>query len=641
MVTLTSFPLETLEIIASDLADSKQSLYAFSQTSRRCNAASKNRFRAITVRVSSLKNLEAEIKSWNTIFERNSAFGFVRELTISGRLATPADEAEEQGDCGNPLPKAIVEHDQGEDELTRRGEVYDDILRGRFYHLGVEEELSDDPWKEVAALLRKLTGLKEVVWACERWFPQPLLDVLHRTPGCQLHIKAFDPPRLSRADPDDDEDDDSDDDESIHDSEEDTALQSCGALKEGCVDENEYRLATSPCLTSVVVPVAYDDPHRGSNEDAAQWMVRALTPSLKHVHIIDSGPGFAYRTMTRVSSRQHILGDELNDEIGPGELESLSLDPANEERLESWEKAIDFSRLRNLQLWRARRGTLARARLCDLSSLKVLALDVFNDRHSIDASPVDRAVATFLTSLPRLESLHLTGPWSAETFAAVLKHYGRSLRTLSLYPSENRRLHQFLITPNNIQAIGKYCPNLRDVRLQVKRSSGDKEEQEIYRAIGALPKVRHVSLQLDIYNPVKVGLPERSLERDSEHVRQIFINMAIDEKLAEEIARLIASEGRIETVSLDIGINVTGILGDVARYMKRQWKCFIVPRSADELGVVVKELNVERRKRREEGESSTELFDFAKAFASLWPLNEHLSGWRHAWHSFPLQKVEE
>jgi hypothetical protein len=594
------------------------------------------------VRVSSPKNLETEIKSWHTILERNLAFGAVRHLTISGRLAIPADEADEQEDYGNPLPMVIVQHDQGEDELTRRGEVYDDILRGRFYHLGVEEELSDDPWKQVAGFLRRLTGLKEVVWACERWFPQPLLDVLHGIPGCQLHVKAFDPPLLSRANLDDDDDDDGDpDDESGHDSEEDTGLQSCDALKEGCVDEYEYRLATSPWLTSVVVPVAYDDPHRDSNAEAVQWMVRGLTPSLKHVHIVDSGPGFAYRTMTRASSRQHILGDELDDEMGPGELESLSLDPANKERFETWETAIDFSRLRNLQLWRACRRTLARARLCDLSSLKTLALDVFNERHSIDASPVDRAIAGFLTSLPRLESLHLTGPWSTETFTAVLQHHGRSLRTLSLYPSENRHLPQFLITPFKIQALGKYCPNLRDIRLQVKRSAGDQEEQEIYGAIAALSKVRHVSLQLDIYNLVKVGLPERSLERDSEHVRQIFINMAVDAKLAEEIARLIASQGRIETVTLDIGINVTGTLGDVARYMKRQWKCFIVPSDTVDLGVVVKELNVERRKRRQEWEADTELFDFARAFLSVWPLGVDLSDWRHAWHSFPLQKIEE
>ncbi|KAJ0414891.1 hypothetical protein BJY00DRAFT_18369 [Aspergillus carlsbadensis] len=639
MVTLSSLPLETLEIITSHLTDYGPSLYAFSQASRRCNAASKNRFRAITVRVSSPKHLATEIRSWHGILERNSAFGSVRNLTISGRLATPADEAEEQGDTGNPLPKVIVEHDQGEDELTRRGEVYDDILRGRFYHLGVEEELSDDPWKDVAGLLRRLTGLKQVVWACERWFPRPLLDVLDGIPGCQLHVKAFDPPRLIK--PDVDIDDDGDDDNESEDySVEDSSLQSGDELKEGCVDEYEYSFATSPCLTSAVVPVAYDDPHRKSNEDAVQWMVRGLTPGLKHVHIIDSGPGFAYRTLTRPTSRQHILGDALNDEVGPGELESLSLDPANEERLESWEKVIDYSRLCHLQLWRARRATLARAQLCELSSLKSLALDVFNDRHSIDASPVDRSVAAFLKTLPRLESLHLTGPWATGTFRTVLEHHGRSLRTVSLYPSENRRLHQFLLTPYEIQAIGKYCPNLCDIRLQVKRSAGDQEEQEIYQAIAALLKVRHVSLQLDIYNPVAVGQPERSLETNSEHVRQILINMAVDAKLAEEIACIIASQGRIETVTLDLGINVTGILGDVARYMKRQWKCFIVPLDTNDL-VVVKELNVERRKRRQEGEAATELLNFAKAFASVWPSSENSPGWQHSWHSFPLQKVGE
>ncbi|KAL2821142.1 hypothetical protein BJX63DRAFT_379471 [Aspergillus granulosus] len=629
MATLLSLPLETLELISSHLTDHKLSLYAFSQATKRCAAASNIRFREITLRLSVREEIEFHIIRWSEILQQNSAFSSVRHLTISGCIAMGKEEQDLDGFL---LPSVIVECDQGEDELTRRGEVYDDILRGRFYQLGVEEDQSDEPWKDFAAFLERLTGLKNIVWACERCFPQPLLSVLHGIPGCQLHVKAFDPPRLIKAD--------FEDDETEEDGSENSSPKSGDVLQEGFVDEYEYRLATSPCLTSIVVPIAHDDPHREYNEEAVQWMVRSITPNLRHVHIIDSGPGFRYRQMTQFTYGRQSIRNKLSDEMGPGELESLSLDPANETRLESWESAIDFSHLCNLQLWRARKATLARAQLYDFSSLKSLALDVLNDQHSIDASPVDRAVGTFLKSLPPLDSLHLTGPWAVETFKAVLQHHGRALRKISLYPSENRHLDQFLITPRKIRLIGKHCPNLRDARLQVKRSAGDQEEQEIYQTVGALPKLRHLSLQLDIYNLVKVGLPMRSLEQNSEHVRRILINMAVDAKLAKEIACLIISKGRVETVILDLGINATGILGDIARYMKRRWKCVRIPQSSTDDGqVAVQEIGVERRKRRQDGEAATKLSGFTSAFASVWPLQEDSPSWRHAWHSFPLQRL--
>ncbi|KAL2839198.1 hypothetical protein BJY01DRAFT_219387 [Aspergillus pseudoustus] len=633
MATLLSLPLETLELITSHLTSHKPSLHAFSKASKRCAAASRIRFRGITLRLSRREDLDLSKKHWDEILKRNSAFSSVRHLFISGRIPL----REDQNDAGALLPKVIVEHDRGEDELTCRGEVYDDILRGQFYQLGVEEEMSDAPWMRFAVFLEKLTGLKEVVWACERVFPQPLLRVLQRIPGCRLHVKAFDPPwlveeKVTGFETDDDEDEDG----GGQDGDSDTALFS---------DAYGYTLATSPCLTSVVVPVAHDDPYREDNEGMVRWMVRGLAPNLKHVHIIDTGPGFRYRKITRTAGRRPSIKNKNDGEMGLGQLTSLSLDPANEARLESWDSAIDFSRLRTLQLWRARKVTLARARSCKLSSLKDLALDVVNDRHSLDTSPVDRAVANFLKCLPPLRSLHLTGPWEDETFKTTLKRHGRALRKLSLYPSASRRhFHQFALGSRRIALIGKHCPHLRDARLQVKRSAGDAKEQGIYQAVGALPNVRHLTLQLDIYDPVAVAVPMAYLAPNSEDVRGILINMAVDAMLAKEIAHLIFSQGRAETVILGLGINATGKLGDLARYMKREWKCVRIPKNNPgdfDFDVDVQEIGVERRKRRQDGEVTTELANFTDAFARVWPPNDDdPSSWRHVWHSFPLQRVE-
>ncbi|KAL3460960.1 hypothetical protein BJX64DRAFT_261810 [Aspergillus heterothallicus] len=642
MTSLLSLPLETLELIASHLADHKPSLGAFSQASKRCKAASRIRFHELKLLLSLPEDVESLAAHWTEVLHRNSAFSSVRHLTISGRTSITdeeEDDDENENDeqyhgVGNMADSVIVECDQGEDELTHCGHVYDDILRGRFYQLGVGEE-SDEVWNDLARFLNRLTGLREVVWACERGFPQCLLKVVHRTPGCQLHIKAFDPPRLVKGDYEDDENEAG--------ASQDEDPESMKLPKDGFVDEYEYTLATSPSLTSLVVPVAHDDPHREYNEEAVQWMARGLAPNLKHVHIIDSGPGFKYRGIPPPSGPQKSINGKLFDGMKLGVLESLSLDPANETRLESWQNAIDFSHLRHLQLWRARKPTLARARSCHFRSLKSLALEVLKDRPSIDASPIDQAVAGFLRSLPPLRSLHITGSWNAETFKTALQHHGRALRKLSLYTSEHRRLDQYIITPQMIRLIGKNCPHLHDARLQVKRSAGDKDEQKIYKAITELRKLRHLTLQLDIYNPVKVGLPVHSLPGNSEEVRQILVNMAVDATLAKEIAHLIFSRNpRIETVFLDVGNNATGILGDVARYMKHQWRCVRVPQNQPEdFDVDVREINVARRKRRQDGEATTELLDFTAAFDSLWPPHTGSPTWRYAWHSFPLHEVEE
>ncbi|KAL4919280.1 hypothetical protein BDW62DRAFT_199891 [Aspergillus aurantiobrunneus] len=608
-------------------------VYAFSEANKHCNAASNRaRFQEIRLKVKTRQGLDDDVRQWHKILHKNFAFGSVRHLSVEGRVA-PFWENAETSTPAALMERSCSEH-RCEDELTHPGVRYDHILRGPFYHLGVQEEQSERAWMPLAGLLAKLTGLRDLVYACERRLPECLLKALEcQIPRCQLHIKAFDPPSLTREKQEDEGDVDEDEDdaeEEAGDNDDDDG-----------VDGYDYALATSSFLSTVVVPVAYDDNNRNDNEEAVRLMARGLAPNLKHVHVVDSGPGFRYRPITRGLSKKGLLSkkklvrDIRQKNPGLGQLEGLSLEPANLTRFEMWEKTISLSCLRNLRLWRVHKDILRKATKCDFTSLKTLALSIFNSRGQYDVSSLDRAAGVFIASLPPLEAIHVSGPFFKKPVRAILDHHGNSLRKLCLSPSNNRDLAHITTSPSIIRQIRQRCTNICDVRLRILRTAGDQEEQEVYRALGELPKLRQLSLELDVFNLVKIGgrLPWKL---ESSHVRNIFINMAIDARLAREIFCLIANDSPIESLELNLGIDYVVELSDIAQTMARQWKCSRFSSTCPEDSrVIVQELGGKSRKLRVQANQTIELGEYEETFRNLWPSTT--GDWKSDWHSFPLQ----
>ncbi|KAL2866671.1 uncharacterized protein BJX67DRAFT_354537 [Aspergillus lucknowensis] len=628
MAAFSSLPPEILSQISEHLTApaNKASLHAFSLANKRCHAASKVAFREIHIAVKTREGLETDIAKWSALLRSRNAFAEVRRLTISGRIRSQHEEKEGISVCEDLLEDLDAGAEREEDELTRLGGYYDSILRGPFYQLGVAEEMSERAWRSTARFLRKLTGLRDLVFACERRVPESLLRSLHRDlPRCRLHVMAFGPPRLLDFEEDDDEAGEAR--ESSEDEDSDN--------EDGWIDQYDYTLATSPSLSTVVVPVAYDDVHREYNETAVQAMARGLAPNLKHVHIVDSGPGFKYRVMPENSAGKVYIRDKLEHDRGRGEIETLSLDPATLIRFEAWGKTVLFSCLRCLQLWRVKTEVLARAAQYDFSSLKSVALEVWIYGNPTHLHGLDAATAAFLESVPPLEALHLTGPFSIKTFEGVLDHHGSSVHKLSLYPSENYQQTQFILTPSRIKEIGEYCPNLRDLRLQVKRSMGDAEEQEIYRALGRIPSLRRLSLQLDVHHAANTR-PLRMSPDD--RLRNIFINMAVDAQLAREIFSLITRPFGVETLRLDLGLDLEPTLVMAALCMRRQWECSrnsAYSDSPDGSEIVVREVGAQKRIRREKKTGWNEPAGFMHVVNRIWP--PKTGDWKRDWHSFPLQ----
>ncbi|KAL4965181.1 uncharacterized protein BDV14DRAFT_200169 [Aspergillus stella-maris] len=641
--TINSLPPETLSSIYSYLSSTHSpGVYAFCQTNKHCYSASHNaRFAQIRIRVKSRQSLSDAIKTWDGILSDNLAYGAVRALIVEGRVAPHWENTSTSAGAGfqeDPFKDYAVE-----DEFTQLGAWYDAILRGPFYHLGVGEDASDAAWKPLADLLVNLKGLRSFTYAFERRLPQCLLTAL-RAHGdrCKLHIKALDPPVLSE-----EQEEDEEGKEEVEEEVEDDEL----------IEKYDYALVTTPVLCSAVVSVAYDDSHRRNNEEAARLMATGLSPNLRALHIVDSGPGFKYRPMTRglsikdeeLLSRRRVIEEIQKKNLQLlGQLDVLSLDPANLPRFQKWEQTVDFSRLCSLQLWRVRFETLKQAATCDFTSLKTLLLGLYNPRTQFDPDPQDRATRSFLQKLPPLESLHITGPFFQRTIGTATMHHGESLQKLSLYPSATKVLAQYRINARIVREIQKTCPNLYDLRLHISRSQGDQEEQETYKALGTLRNLRHLSLHLNVFERPNFALLELSHPLDNSIVKGALMNMAVDAELANEIFCLIARGSTIESLSLTLAMNIEqGPLWDMFQMMKRQWKCTRISAPPELPRAAVQELGATMRKRRGESHQFTPKDEYMEAFRELWPSKtaQHLTtddgydSWKDDWHSFPLQNA--
>jgi hypothetical protein len=278
---------------------------------------------------------------------------------------------------------------------------------------------------------------------------------------------------------------------------------------------------------------------------------------------------------------------------------------------------------------------LQKAANCEFTALKRLSLGIFNFRNEYDVSPLDRAAGAFIASLRPLEAIHMSGPFLKKSFKAILDHHGKSLRTLSLYPSEDRLVARFVITPTQIREIKQHCTKLYDLRLQIQRSAGDHEEQAIYKALGELPQLRQLSLRLDVYNAMKFANRAYPWQVESRYNRDILINMALDRQLAGGIFSLIAKGSPIESLRLSLGMDVPESFLDISQVMKRKWKCSRVSMMCpEEDKVIVQELGAKNRKRRMQANKSTQLREYEEVFRELWPSNT--GNWMDDWHSFPL-----
>ncbi|PLB40297.1 uncharacterized protein BDW47DRAFT_135099 [Aspergillus candidus] len=119
----------------------------------------------------------------------------------------------------------------------------------------------------------------------------------------------------------------------------------------------------------------------------------------------------------------------------------------------------------------------------------------------------DNILITALTSFSPLQSLRICGLNRPSVLWPVVVHHAKVLESLLLQPTEYNyhnigidddpdRLPAFDIWA--IRKLGAICPRLKELRIPLSRSNGDRTECDLYRAIGRSFPSLH-SLMVDMY----------------------------------------------------------------------------------------------------------------------------------------------
>ncbi|KAL4863440.1 hypothetical protein BDV12DRAFT_177512 [Aspergillus spectabilis] len=229
-------------------------------------------------------------------------------------------------------------------------------------------------------------------------------------------------------------------------------------------------------------------------------------------------------------------------------------------------RIIDVSCLRSLDITLSSDIHLFLKFTSDLTSLERLFIGVSPLRlpdmlTTHNYTDNDEAISAVVAVRP-LKYLCVRGLREASNLHLIAAHHGSTLRGLSLelyardhdigpvygsykYPELSR---------SDIQLLATSCPNLEELRLQLRRTEGSTQECNIYRAFGHFPKLRTLILDLH-FDPRERGVDPDMLhtmspiynmdqEKEEDKVNPVFfrttlINAAIDKALALGIWNLV------------------------------------------------------------------------------------------------------
>lgn len=244
---------------------------------------------------------------------------------------------------------------------------------------------------------------------------------------------------------------------------------------------------------------------------------------------------------------------------------------------------------------------------------------------------------------------------------------------------------------SDLTQIAENCPLLETLAISIRRTYGDAREVASYRALGSLPKLQHLKLDLDVSEVQRVpgkptpedsddddddefkegwmipfdprALPNHALlcefdlepymsDDDSDdpqgpingRIRGLLINAAIDKTLACSIFESISARKprssipleRLDVKAIRINefgedISMTLVMIDVFHYIAKEWQVERNPRDdTDELVA------------RETGEPVPNMVpkmdrfpELTRVWRSIWPKSES-GDWTSEWHSWPL-----
>ena len=326
---MEELPLLVLETVCEYLGccePTRSSLWAFASTSRTCRAVARRElFSRVLIRTdtnNSWTTRQEDMMKLEKIFEAEDCRRYVRTLKIGGQWSTGSreEDIDEEGLFTTfPMPRTSLQK-LGPTRL-KDWEPYQ--------YRWLPTQLW--AWGQLARLISGLVALTDLIWASKDQVPHCILSVLHeRLPRCRLHVHTFDIRIFS-----------------YHNASLD-------------IDDDEYLLATSPCLYSVIAPYHSTMGYLNSNQEAVLHMAQRLAPGLKHVRIWDRSrpcPGSQRRELDTnwTGFPSQTINGHPDRPRTKGQLETLIIDASGDvdaPQLRYWQDFTDFSHLRRLKLGR-------------------------------------------------------------------------------------------------------------------------------------------------------------------------------------------------------------------------------------------------------------------------------------------------
>lgn len=677
--TIDDLPLETLQTVADYLHTThRPSLYAFGWANKNLHRASlRFIFQEVHLAVRSHKSLQRDVDALVKALSGADSASYVRHLGIKGFLVL--DDSTSDGEMKEMLPT---------DESS---EMTYFQMRGAEEVLGDEEPFlrpvlfRDEPakatpdedaaWSPIVGLIKTLPHLTKLVYNCRNQFPPSLLDALHQhQPQCRLYHHTF---RL-------------------------------GSLVSEAIDPHEIAIATSPCLHSVKARAPSFDSHGEDdfNEEAMREIVAGFAPNLREVYILKLLPqrlaGSVHNWRMGGGPWRGLPG--FTPGLGIGSLTSLTITGSwdmppgvsQADFVQTWTKATEFSSLRHLALGGGFEYELGVssdalgwiAQNCSLPKLETLRIRLgrHDGQERTERLNHTNSAMDFFAALPPLRELSASGALEPEILDVILSRHGCMLKKLSLRPFEyrfcrNTKPIPMVFKKEHILQIQAQCPELQDLAISVKRTKSDIREAEIYKSLSDMAQLQHLFLTLDCsdwrvtrdrtstahpsfdeidrktYAGSELEDPQHSPHILWGHLREAFMNCAVDETLARSIWETICrnkSGKRLQSLKLyttggcSFGSQVNyGGYGEVVDHLSRSW---LIERGVrdDEDAVTAEELGRKAREARDQ-----ELTErFVPAFGEdpersavvqilrrIWPRKEGSRDWREDWASLPLHAL--
>ncbi|KAL2843332.1 hypothetical protein BJY01DRAFT_248715 [Aspergillus pseudoustus] len=276
---------------------------------------------------------------------------------------------------------------------------------------------------------------------------------------------------------------------------------------------------------------------------------------------------------------------------------------------------------------------------------------------------------TAVLAVKPLKYLCLRGLRETTNLHRILAHHGPTLHGLSLEPYERDhhtgpengcyRYPKWATT--DIALLAETCPNIVELRIQIRRTEGNAQECELYRALGRmLPKLRTLILDLH-FDPREEGPDAETMRKmrpvqfEDEEVEEIIvdaplfrttlINAATDETLALGIWNLISrsqSSRFLQNLRIaPFGLEMYSI--DECYYLIFLARSFLVSRSSkrDENPSVNEMGKMGWTVWQEENYGPVEDCELPQGadevVALLWPALVGRDSWETGWASFPLE----